>query len=148
MVLADMNDYKKGYKKHYYTYRLLNSQDGSILSKRLLLVYSVECGLKFKLLKKWNIRSSGEIRKILSDKTHPRHNILGTHNLRKIIKELGQEGQFHFPQIKTSHKDNISAEDYHQMQRYGIREDDKDRKKMADFEDVLREIADWIQEEM
>ena len=146
MILADKKDYKKGYKKHYYTYQFLSSQNGTVRSKRLLLVYSVECGLKYKLLEKWEINSAGEIREILEDKNHPRHNILGTHNLRKIIKELGQEGQFNFPQIKTSHKDNVSAEEYHQMLRYGIEVDDRDIKKEDKCEEILLQIADWIQE--
>lgn len=146
MILADQRDYKRGYKKHYYTYQLLNSQNSSTLSKRLLLVYSVECGLKYKLLENWDIRSSNEIREILTDQNHPRHKILGTHNLRKLIKELGQEGQFDFPQMKTNHKDHVSAEEYHQMKRYGINADDRDTKKEDKFEEVLQKIADWIQE--
>lgn len=148
MILADKKDYKTGYKKHYYTYRFLNSQNGTILSRRLLLTYSVECGLKYKLLEKWEIISINEIREILKDNKHPRHDILCTHNLRKIIKELGLEAQFNFPQIKTNHKDNVSAEEYHQMQRYGIKADNRDTKKEDNFEEVLQQIADWIQEEM
>lgn len=148
MILADKRDYKTGYRKHYHTYQLLNSQNGAILSKRLLLVYSVECGLKYILLDKWEVVSSEEIREILSDKTHPKHTILGTHNLRKILKELGQEGEFHFPDIATAHKDNISIEEYHQMQRYGIQADDRDISKEKQLEKVLQQIADWIEEEM
>lgn len=110
-----------------------------------MLAYTVECGLKYKLLEKWDIRSTSEIREILKDKNHPRHSILGTHDLRKIIKELGQEGQFDFPQIRTNHKDHVSIEEYHQMQRYGIAVDDRDTKKEERFEEVLRQVADWIQ---
>lgn len=143
MILADRRDYKRGYKKHYYTYCF--SQNGSVLSKRLMLVYSVECGLKYKLLEKWKINSSGEIREILKDKNHPKHNILGTHNLRRLIKELGQEGQFNFPRIKTSHKDNVSVGEYHQMLRYGIEADDRDTEKEKQCEAVLQQIAAWIQ---
>lgn len=148
MVLADKRDYKTGYRKHYHTYQLLNSQNGAILSKRLLLVYSVECGLKYQLLKKWEVASSEEIREILSDKNHPKHTILGTHNLRKILKELGQEGEFHFPEMATVHKDKISIEEYHQMQRYGIQADDRDIKKEKQLEEVLQKIAVWIEEEI
>ena len=148
MILADKRDYKEGYKKHYHTYRYLNSQNGNVLSRRLLLVYSVECGLKYKLLEKWGINSFDEIKEILKDKNHPRHKILGTHNLRRIIKELGQEGQFHFPQIKTTHKDEVSSEEYHQMLRYGIKTDERDKKKEDQCEEILRQIAEWIQEEI
>lgn len=148
MILADKRDYKKGYRKHYHTYQLLNSKNEAVLSKRLLLVYSVECGLKYKLLEKWEVVSSEEIREILSDKNHPKHTILGTHNLRKILKELGQEGEFHFPEMATVHKDKISIGDYHQMQRYGIQADDRDIKKEEQLEKVLQKIAVWIEEEI
>lgn len=148
MILADKQDYKKGYRKHYSTYQHLNSQNGTVLSRRLLLVYSIECGLKYKLLEKWEVVSSKEIREILSNKKHPKNKILGTHNLRKILKELGQEGEFHFSEISTVHKDKISIEDYHQMQRYGIKADDKDIEKEKQLEKVLQQIADWIEEEI
>lgn len=148
MILADMKDYKIGYRKHYCTYRHLDSQNGPVLSKRLLLIYSVECGLKYKLLEKWEIRSTNEIREILKDKDHPKHKVLGTHNIRKIIKELGQEGQFHFPEITTCHKDKISIEEYHQMKRYGIEADDRDTRDEDKLEEVLQQVADWIQEGM
>lgn len=148
MILADKRDYKEGYEKHYRTYQFLDLKNGTIVSKRLLLVYSVECGLKYKMLKEWEIESLSEIKEILKDKNDPRHKILGTHNLRRIIKELGQEGQFRFPQIKTSHKDDVSSEEYHQMLRYGIRSDDRNKREEDQYEEVLKQIADWIQEEI
>lgn len=149
MILADKRDYKKGYKKHYSAYKSLGDRgNGEVISKRLLLVYSVECGLKYKLLDRWAINSTNEIREIFSDKNNPRHNILGTHNLKKIMKELGQEGQFKFPQIKTVHKDDVTSEELHQMLRYGISADAKDNNKMDRFEDILLKVADWIGEDM
>ena len=54
MLIADKRDYRRGYEKHYQSYKRLKSQNADINSRRLLLVYSVECGLKYKLLDKWN----------------------------------------------------------------------------------------------
>ena len=53
MLIADKRDYRKGYKKHYELYKRLKSNNSDINSRRLLLVYSVECGLKYMLLDKW-----------------------------------------------------------------------------------------------
>ena len=54
MLIADKRDYRRGYEKHYQSYKRLKSQNADINSRRLLLVYSVECGLKYKLLDKWS----------------------------------------------------------------------------------------------
>lgn len=149
MILADKKDFKNGYRKHYSAYKAFNNRNnGEIISKRLLLTYSVECGLKYKLLEEWKINSSDEIREIFKNKEHPKHNILGSHNLQKIVKELGQEGQFKFPQLKTKHKDHVTSEEFHQMQRYGVKPDEKDEKKTDEFEIILKQVAEWIGEEI
>lgn len=149
MILADKNDLKNGYRKHYSAYKILNSRNSKVvISKRLLLAYSVECGLKYKLLDEWKINSAKQIREIYQNKQHPKHAILGSHDLKKIIKELGQEGNFEFPRLKTIHSDNINVEEFHQMQRYGIAPDSNNISKTEDFEIVLRKIAEWIEEEI
>lgn len=149
MILADKRDFKNGYRKHYSAYKSLDSKsNGEVISKRLILTYSVECGLKYKLLDEWKIDSSSEVRQIFADKNHPKHNILGSHNLQKIIKELGLEGQFKFPQLKTIHKDFVNSEEFHQMQRYGIKPDNKSESKLDEFEDVLKQVAEWIGEDI
>lgn len=54
MLVADKKDYRRGYKKHYQLYKRLREENSNVNSRRLLLVYSVECGLKYMLLDKWN----------------------------------------------------------------------------------------------
>ena len=120
MILADKRDYRQGYKKHYSAYYKLMETNASINSKRLLLSYCVECGLKY----------------------------LQSHNLEKILKELGQLGTFKFPQLITAHQDSITSENYHQLCRYCIRVKDKDRVKEDKYEIELKKIADWIEEGM
>jgi hypothetical protein len=148
MIVADKRDYKNGYRKHFFAYKRLVKDNDDTLSRCLLLAYSVECGLKFKLLDDWGITSVDEIREILQDKSNSKHSVLSTHDLQKIIKELGQEGQFKFPQTRTIHKDPITIETYHQMERYGIREYDKSMSKSNDFEETLKRVADWIEEDI
>lgn len=147
MILADKRDYKNGYKKHFSAYKKLAEKNSNVLSRSLLLAYSVECGLKYKLLDKWSVNSLSQIKEIIQDKNHPKHNILGTHDLQKIIKELGQEGQFKFSQIRTVHKDIVNIETYHQMQRYGIKED-ANQQNSCKFEKTLKKVAEWIEEDI
>lgn len=111
-------------------------------SRCLLLVYSVECGLKCLLLTKWRENSPKEI---LADKNDKRHPIIKSHNLQELLKELGQ-ARFRFPQMITIHKDTVSSAEYHQLCRYGVKV--KERDKLGQYEQVLGDIAEWIGEEI
>ncbi len=87
MLIADKKDYRKGYKKHYELYKRLKSENSNVNSRRLLLIYCVECGLKYMLLDKWCENSP---KKILDSNDKIKKDILKSHNLEKILKELGQ----------------------------------------------------------
>lgn len=145
MLIADKKDYKRGYKKHFGLYKRLHSEHADSSSRRLLLIYSVECGLKYMLLDKWQVENSKEI---LEGMDEQRKNVLKSHNLEKIIKELGQTGNFKFPTLETVHRDVVSAETYHQMYRYCIRRQEKEQKKEDTIEATLKDIACWIEEGM
>ena len=47
---ADQRDYKNAFKKHYHAFSNWQAT-GSNPSKRLILVYCVECGLKYEVMK-------------------------------------------------------------------------------------------------
>lgn len=145
MVLADKRDYRQGYKKHYTTYKRLQSTNDDVQSRRLLLVYSVECGLKYLLLDTWHVESPETI---LCGTDEKRKKVLTTHNLETILKELGQQGTFRFPHLTTVHRDSITTENYHQLYRYCVRLKEKDKNSESIYEDELRKVADWIEEGM
>lgn len=145
MLIADKKDYRKGYEKHYQSYKRLKKENADIISRRLLLVYSVECGLKYKLLNKWNEENP---RKILEGTDDKKIKILKSHNLEKILKELGQQGNFKFPRLETVHRDIADAESYHQLYRYCIKTQEKQIDKEEKVEDSLNDIACWIKEGM
>ena len=143
MILADKKDYRQGYKKHFSAYKRLYECNANINSRRLLLSYSVECGLKYLLLDKWHEENP---QNIFANSDDLRKNVLGSHNLERILRELGQQGAFKFPQIKTVHHDSVSSENYHQLCRYCIRLKEEDQLQDKIFEDELRKIACWIAE--
>lgn len=145
MLIADKRDYRKGYEKHYQSYKRLKGENADIYSRRLLLVYSVECGLKYKLLDKWNVENPQKILESADDK---KVKILKSHNLEKILKELGQQGNFIFPRLKTVHRDIVDAESYHQFYRYCINTNENQLDKEEKVEDSLNDIACWIKEGM
>lgn len=145
MILADKRDYKSGYEKHYSAYMKLSSQNVSIHSRRLLLTYCVECGLKYLLLDKWRQINPKEI---IENKEDKRNGIIKSHNLEKILKELGQLSAFNFPQMLTNHQDNITSDNFHELCRYGINVKESDKDKEKKYEEELIKIADWIEEGM
>lgn len=142
MILADKRDYKHGYRKHLSAYRYLDKSNSNMRSRCLLLVYSVECGLKYLLLTKWR---EDNPKKILADKNDNRYPIIRSHNLQELLKELGQT-RFRFPYMTTVHKDPVTSTEYHQLCRYGIRVKEYD--KIRQYEQILSEIAVWIEEEI
>ncbi len=145
MLIADKKDYRRGYKKHYQSYKRLNSDNSDANSRRLLLVYSVECGLKYMLLDKWNEETP---KRIFDSSDDRKKDILKSHNLEKILKELGQQGNFKFPQLKTIHKDCVVSDTYHQLYRYCIRTHEKQEEKEKSIEETLKRVAYWIEERM
>ena len=145
MLIADKKDYRRGYKKHYQLYKKLKDDNSDINSRRLLLVYSVECGLKYMLLNKWNEENP---KSILDSNDDRKKDILKSHNLEKILKELGQQGIFKFPQLETVHKNRVTSEAYHQIYRYCIRTKERQQDKEKKLEESLNNIACWIEEGM
>lgn len=145
MLIADKRDYKRGYRKHYELYKKLRNTNSDVNSRRLLLIYSVECGLKYMLLDKWHEENP---KKILESADETKIGILKSHNLGKLLKELGQEGNFKFPQLETIHKNQVVSENYHQLYRYCISIRESEKGKEEKLEETLKNVACWIGEGM
>lgn len=144
MILADQKDYKNGFNKHYAAYNILKKNNDTIISRRLLLVYSVECGLKCLLLAKWRENS---IQEILRNSNDERNKIIKSHKLEKLLIALGQS-RYRFPQMVTKHENSVDSETYHQLCRYGIKLQDTDIIKAELFEQELIKVANWIEKEI
>lgn len=145
MLLADRRDYKRGYEKHFEAYRSMAEKNQSAKSRCLLLIYSVECGLKYKLMIHWHENST---KGWIDDKNDKRSELIKNHNIESMLKELNQCGTFHFPSLKTVHNQGVSAKTYHQFCRYGIEAKDKDGLNEKQYEKVLLQVAEWIGEEI
>ena len=124
---ADRQDYRNAYNKHWNAYLNWNNT-GSVNSRRLLLTYSVECGLKYALMKK-----EKEVQEVL-----------GTHDFRKLLKELRIIGTFTFPTIQTNHNDVVQPGQYHELCRYSIQPKNNDDTNIKEFEETLKNIGEWL----
>lgn len=141
MITADKRDYRKAYNRHKVSSEKLDEK--SSYSKNLLLFYSVECGLKYLLMNKWDILSINEI-----EQDEEKRRLLGTHNLKAILKVLGQQGLADFSSFRTNHGDIVDINTYHQAYRYGIECDKRDIGKVNNIQAELYNVDRWIEEEL
>ncbi|NER38235.1 MAG: hypothetical protein F6J93_30480 [Oscillatoria sp. SIO1A7] len=118
---------------------LVSAQRTQGISKRLLLFYAVECGLKSIFLRQRNLRTTNDIedRTLLSEDGH---------NLARWInevgvpeKELGEPPFFHLAKGGA----NLDTEKAHQVWRHGVGMNSRDERLLVEW---LEKICDWIKE--
>ena len=142
-ITADRNDYCRAYRKHYQAYKYLYTNNDCSISRRLLLVYCVECGLKYQLMSKWRLNNTQTIQ------NEEYKDTLKSHRLEDMLKALGQAGTFRFPKsVRTVHGDVINDKNFHEMCRYGIKGSCKSHDDESKFVAELEKIAKWLEEGM
>lgn len=136
---ANKSDYLRAFDKHYRAYRDWK-ETGHKDTKSMVIFYCVECGLKYLYMHHLRIYRVKDANEEISS-------ILNSHNLLEILKEL-RMSKYSFPCIKTSHNENVSLKEYHQMRRYCIEaKTPKDYKLIDDYDKNLYSIVQWINEE-
>jgi hypothetical protein len=103
------------------------------MTRRLILFYAVETGLKYHLL--------GIIRKSNTDELQMRYNNIG-HNIKRMLQEAQYGGQFKLVGFSTEKKQTVVPEQFHQMWRYGIQAKKLDDENQAEHE--LKKIVEWL----
>lgn len=109
------NEFKESYKKHYALYRRVDKEI-SPKTRRLILFYSVECGLKCLILK--NIgKNTYEDLEIYSKE---RNLHINGHNINALIREIGMDKEYCLKRIKLSGAGGyVSSERFNELWRYG-----------------------------
>ena len=136
MISVKLHELKKIYKKHFECYKSINGYDKS---KRLLLFYSVECGLKCLILKDIGQSTTDAIFQ------HYKYDILKSdgHNIKLMIKLLGFEGTFNLKSIDSKNFiTSVGPSQYNQMWRYGIDIEPNGKEQSVEVE--LVRIAEWL----
>lgn len=95
MICVKQHELKNSYAKHYNFYRHI---DGYDKSRRLLLFYAVECGLKCLMLKNIGQNTTDDLFQYAG---YARLRDRG-HDVKLMVKLLGFEGQFNFKKIPVS----------------------------------------------
>ena len=136
---ADQKNYKKAFQRHADSYEKYINVSKS--SRSLILCYCVECGLKCLVMK------NNKIYKVETANEEIK-NVLGTHDIRALLNEVKQAGRYSFFNISTEDGDVVSNAQYHQMCRYGINLEEKDRDKEKENIKTLENIMNWLKEEI
>ena len=112
---------------------------GSPYSRRLLLCYCVECGLKCLIMENDNIYTISQA----DDETAK---ILGSHDFRTLLKRVGQAGTYRFKSFPTEYGNTVGTADYHQLCRYLIAPAEQNITYLQEFDHTLAEIKEWLKE--
>lgn len=139
MLEVSRRDFTKAYRKHYESYKATQNKGVADISRGLLLVYAVECGLKSYVMKMYSIEKWSELNINLRNtlESFEPHNIQQLMNIAKITS-------FDFPSFKTRYGDTVNANTYHQFCRYAPPLDDRDTKinsKVKEYDLILQKIA-------
>ncbi|MDR3138625.1 MAG: hypothetical protein LBT95_03010 [Treponema sp.] len=138
-IPASRRELKNAFSKHYHVYNAMD-QSYHPMTRRLLLFYAVESGLKCYLLKNIHKYMTSELY------TYKQFNDLQEHghDIRRLVKFAGISGQkdYQLGNLFMKNGDTIAPEQFHQLWRYGIESrvlENEDR-----IEVTLKNIADWL----
>ena len=142
-IPASTKQLKTAFKKHYFVYKnICDNTNFEPITKRLILFYSVESGLKYFLLNKIGKNTTDAFR------DHPEYGFLidHGHDLKKMIEiaQIGNTINFQLKHTFSLRGGKIEPEQFHQIWRYGI--EVKNSEDEAKSEDVLKNVANWLEQ--
>ena len=104
MLTANEKNYKAAFNMHWSAFNGSHFHENNG-TRILSLIYCVECGLKYKLMREKNFQGEE----------------LKTHDFRKLLKEMKEAGRSSFSEFKTKRGDSVTPNSYHELFRYKIR---------------------------
>jgi hypothetical protein len=138
-LAATVRELKTSFRKHFHVYNKIDPTFNP-MTRRLLLFYSVESGLKCFLLMKIRKNNTNDFQQ------HHEYSYLREHghDIKKLIKFSGISGSadYNLTHFTDIHGNQIEPEYLHQIWRYGIKTDKEQNE--AEAERVLKNIALWL----
>ena len=135
------SEFQLSWKNHYSLYKRTNSVV-SPRTRRLLLFYSVECGLKSLIMKEIGKNTYEELKKYSEDNQKGVHG----HDLKAMTKEVGIEHKYPLKGIHLKEGQVVTSERYNELWRYGASV--MDVKEEIKTEKTLQGIAQWIEQRL
>ena len=135
------SEFQLSWKNHYSLYKRTNSVV-SPRTRRLLLFYSVECGLKSLIKTEIGKNTDEELKKYSEDNQKGVHG----HDLKAMTKEVGIEHKYPLKGIHLKEGQVVTSERYNELWRYGASV--MDEKEEIKTEKTLQGIAQWIEQRL
>ena len=130
-------EFQDSYRRHYKLYQNTNVSDKS---RRLVLFYSVECGLKSLIMKETGNDTYKELESYCE--ISGKYNITG-HDIKAMLKEVNPRNEFALKNISLEKGGgSVPPMRSNELWRYGAAVADIEEEEKA--EKVLVKIADWI----
>lgn len=145
-INAKKHELKNVAKLHFSKYE--SNASSSTKSEKLLLFYSIECGLKYLILEQNKKNTTNDFQNILDSEGKSLKDI--SHNIERMLRILKVES-IKLPKLPTKMKDDkgniIIAESskYNQVWRYGIQCDEEIELKI---EKALNKVMKHIKNRM
>lgn len=130
-------EFQDSCKNHYLLYKTADSAV-SPKSRRLLLFYSVECGLKSLIMKNIGRDTYEELKKYSEEQGKHIHG----HDLKAMTEEVGIEHKYPLKRIRLIKGGQCTPERYNELWRYGASVEDEEEEMKA--EKMLEGIAEWV----
>ncbi len=128
-------EFQDSYRRHYKMYK---ETIGNDKSRRLILFYSVECGLKSLLMKDFGNNTYEEFVKCCGTE---RKDLTG-HNITAMLKKLNPQNSYCLRNIRLKRGGYAPPEKFNELWRYGAASEDGEEEEKA--EKTLEKIAEWI----
>ncbi len=128
-------EFQDSYRRHYKMYK---ETTGNSKSRRLLLFYSVECGLKSLLMKDLGNNTYEEFVQCCG---REKKDLTG-HNISAMLKKLNPHSSYCLRNIHLKRGGCVPPEKFNELWRYGAETEDGDEEEKV--EKTLARIAEWI----
>lgn len=131
-------EFQDSYRNHYKLYKKTNV---SAKSRRLILFYSVECGLKSLIMKETGNNTYEEL-KHYCDCNADKKGLTG-HDIKAMLKEVNPRNEFALRDIELKNNGgSVPPGKFNELWRYGVEVSDNEQEERA--EKTLVKIAEWI----
>lgn len=135
-------EFQASCKSHYQLYKR-SSEAISPKSRRLLLFYAVECGLKSLIMKDIGYNTYEQLKKYSEEHGKRIHG----HDLKAMTQEIGIEHKYPLKRIRLAKEGQDCTPDrYNELWRYGAATEDEEEEAKA--EKTLERIAIWIEQRL
>lgn len=142
MVNKKINVTRKNFRDSYRNhYRLYQKTGGNEKTRKLILFYSVECGLKSLIMKENGHNTYEDLERYCSCNADKRN--LAGHDIKAMLKEVNPSNEFVLNNIELKKGGgSVQPRKFNELWRYGA--ETADIRQEEDAEKTLVKIAEWL----